>query len=110
MVDVTFFGERGNHDSRYPRTGPPAVSLRRRHMIPPTAVFVVRHNNDGVCQLRPALNMIDNGSEVTVAGGHIGIASLHIQAALRLIEGNGRSPAGIDIPEQAIARRGGANT
>ena len=86
-----------------PVTRAPAITLRRCHVIPEAAIFVIGDDDEHVLPLRALLQVRNHIRDVLIAGEDIGIAGVLVQRALRLVEGDGRKLTGIDVGDELYA-------
>src|SRR3546814_14537615 len=74
-------------------------------MIPPAAILVEGDDDEHLLPLRALLQRVDHSGDMAIAGVDIRIAGVHVEIALRLVEGNRRQRARLDIGEEFVGPR-----
>src|SRR3546814_3795221 len=74
-------------------------------MIPPAAILVEGDDDEHLLPLRALLQRVDHSGDMAIAGVDIRIAGVHVEIALRLVEGNRRQRARLDIGEEFVCPR-----
>src|SRR5476649_3031235 len=105
MVSELRLRERRNHDVYNSRPRSPSIPFRRRHVIPPTTVLVVRDDDNRAFPLRSTLDSLDYVGEMPVTRFDIGVTRMHVQIALWLVESHSRQPPCVNIRNEFVGRR-----
>src|SRR6516165_9750090 len=105
MVDKPLLREGRNDQRRDAGPGAPAVTFRRRDMVPKPTVFVIGDDHHHVRPLRTLLQMSDDIGYVLIAIQHIGITRMLVQIALRLVEGDLRERSTVDSLDELAAAK-----
>src|ERR1700733_3989550 len=86
-------GERRDDDRGHPCARPPAIDLRRRHMVPDAAILGVGDDDHRIVPDETLLDLIDDRSGMIVATHHAGISWMLIVRADWLVEADRRKCA-----------------
>jgi GGDEF domain-containing protein len=97
--------ERRDHQCRHARVPAPSDRPWAAPRVPPAAVLVDGDDDDHVRPLRTLLQVLHRPHDMPVAAGDVGVAGMHVEVALRLVEGHRRQLAGARVGEEAVARR-----
>src|SRR3546814_10782523 len=69
------------------------------------AILVEGDDDQHLRPLRALLQRVDHSGDMAIAGVDIRIAGVHVEIALRLVEGNRRQRARLDIGEEFVGPR-----
>src|SRR5262249_12369964 len=103
MIDETLLCELGYNDGWNARAWAPFVTRRRRNVVPPAAILIVRHDDHGTLpNLSVRLNGSDDLGDMVLPANLVGVAGMLIVGPKRFDEGDSRQSIVRDIGKEIL--------